>query len=61
MVMVRTIGASLSPVFYGAFLANPALLGLPFLVSGGLEILYVLGLYHSFRGLKPPVEQGEKS
>ncbi len=57
--VARTIGASLSPVLAGAFLSNPALLGLPFIVSGGLKIVYDLALYFNFRALKPPEEQAE--
>jgi MFS family permease len=55
--VARTIGASLSPVIAGIFLANPAWLGLPFLLSGGLKILYDLALYIGFRSAKPPEEQ----
>ena len=54
--IARTIGASLSPVFTGLFLANPALLALPFVLSGSLKIIYDLSLYRSFRGMKPPEE-----
>lgn len=63
--VARTIGASLSPVITGVFLANPAFLGLPFVISGGLKIVYDLALYFNFRTLKPPeevlqtVKQGE--
>ncbi len=57
----RTIGAGLAPVFAGALLANPALMGAPFLISGSLKIIYDLALYRSFRTIKPPEEgrQGE--
>lgn len=63
--VARTIGASLSPVITGVFLANPAFLGLPFVISGGLKIVYDLALYFNFRTVKPPeevlqtVKQGE--
>jgi len=57
--VARTIGAALSPVFAGAFLAIPGLSSLPFLLSGGLKIVYDLGLYFGFRNLKPPEEQEE--
>lgn len=57
--VARTIGASLSPVIAGAFLSNPILLGLPFVVSGGLKIVYDLALYLNFRALKPPEELAE--
>jgi MFS family permease len=55
--IARTIGASLSPALTGLFLANPALLGLPFLISGSLKIIYDLSLYRSFRAMKPPEER----
>ena len=55
--VARTIGASLSPIITGAFLANPALLSLPFLISGGLKIVYDILLYSSFRSMKPPEEK----
>jgi len=54
--IARTTGSSLSPVVTGPLLGNPALLGLPFLLSGGLKILYDLLLYRSFRSTKPPEE-----
>ena len=40
----------------GPMLAVPALAGLPFIVSGGLKILYDLLLYRSFR--KSEVQPG---
>jgi len=55
--VARTIGASLSPVFTGVFLSNPAFLGLPFILSGTLKIIYDLSLYFNFRAVKPPEEQ----
>jgi len=55
--VARTIGASLSPVITGAFMSNPAFLGLPLILSGGLKIIYDLALYFNFRSLKPPEEQ----
>jgi MFS family permease len=55
--VARTIGASLSPVFTGLLLSNPALIGMPFLISGGLKIAYDLALYRSFQAVKPPEER----
>lgn len=55
--VARTIGASLSPVITGMLMSNPALLGLPFIISGGLKIIYDLALYSNFRAVKPPEEQ----
>jgi len=56
--IARSVGASLSPTLSGLFLASPLLIGAPFLVAGGLKIIYDLLLYHSFRTLKPPEEKG---
>ena len=54
--VARTIGASLSPVLTGIFISNPAYLALPFVVAGGLKIIYDLALYFNFRSVKPPEE-----
>jgi MFS family permease len=54
--VARTVGAALSPVLTGIFLSYPALLGLPFMISGGLKIIYDLALYRNFRAVKPPEE-----
>jgi MFS family permease len=56
--IARTIGAALSPIFTGLFLANTALLGLPFVLAGSLKIVYDVILYRSFRAIKPPEEEG---
>ena len=55
--VARTIGAAMSPVFAGLFMSNPAFLGLPFIISGGLKIVYDLALYYNFRTMKPPEER----
>ncbi len=47
--IARTTGAALSPGLAGALLAVPALAGAPFLLAGGLKILYDLLLYRAFR------------
>ena len=57
----RTIGASLAPVITGPLLANAALMGLPFIISGGLKIIYDVSLYRRFRVLKPPEERLQES
>ncbi|HEY6099219.1 MAG TPA: MFS transporter [Anaeromyxobacter sp.] len=57
--IARTIGAALAPVFAGPLYAVPALAGLPFLISGGLKIVYDLALWRSFRTLAPPEERRE--
>jgi MFS family permease len=55
--VARTTGVSLSPVFTGVFISNPAFLGLPFVISGVLKIIYDLALYFNFRNVKPPEEK----
>ena len=47
--IARSIGAAISPAFAGVFLAYPVLLSAPFLVAGGLKIVYDLLLYRSFK------------
>jgi MFS family permease len=54
--IARTTGAALSPVIAGPLLANAAFLGLPFVLAGGLKLIYDLLLYRSFRSVKPPEE-----
>lgn len=56
--VARTVGAALSPSLTGVLISNPALLGVPFVLSGSLKIIYDLLLYFSFRSLKPPEETG---
>jgi MFS family permease len=55
--IARSMGAALSPVLSGLFLASPLLIGAPFVVAGGLKIIYDLFLYHNFQALKPPEEK----
>jgi MFS family permease len=54
--IARSVGSAISPSLTGIFLASPALLGLPFVLSGGLKIIYDLLLYREFRAIKPPEE-----
>jgi MFS family permease len=55
--IARSVGAAISPSITGLFLASPALLGSPFLLSGGLKIIYDLLLYREFRAVRPPEEK----
>jgi MFS family permease len=50
--IARSIGAAISPTIAGAFLGNPALLGAPFFVAGGLKVIYDILLYRNFRQVK---------
>jgi len=54
--VARTAAAALAPAFSGATLAVPAL-GLPFLLAGGLKIVYDLALLAVFRRVRPPEER----
>ena len=54
--IARTTGASVAPVVTGPLLANSALLSFPFIIAGGLKIIYDLLLYRSFKTIKPPEE-----
>jgi predicted MFS family arabinose efflux permease len=54
--VARNAGAAAAPLFTGAVLAAPSL-GLPFLLAGGLKIIYDLWIFAVFRKVKPPEEQ----
>jgi MFS family permease len=47
--IARSVGASISPVLSGIFFVYPAMLSAPFLLAGGLKIVYDLLLYRSFK------------
>jgi MFS family permease len=53
--VARTGASALAPLVTGRLFAA-AFMGLPFLLSGGLKIIYDLALYRSFRTLRPPEE-----
>ena len=54
--VARNAGAAAAPLFTGAILAVPAL-GLPFLLAGGIKIVYDLWIFALFRHVKPPEEK----
>jgi MFS family permease len=51
----RNTGAALAPLFTGAILASPVY-GWPFLLAGGLKVVYDLLIFAVFRKVKPPEE-----
>jgi MFS family permease len=59
--VARTIGAAVAPLLSGPLLANPVWMGLPFLLSGGLKIIYDLLLYREFHALPPSNETKENA
>lgn len=54
--VARSVGASLSPALAGAMLAVPALIGMPFILAGGLKLIYDVVLWQQFRRLEVPEE-----
>ena len=54
--VARNAGAAVAPLFTGAILAAPSL-GLPFLLAGGLKVVYDLWIFGVFRHVKPPEEK----
>jgi MFS family permease len=56
--IARSVGAALAPTLAGALLGVPALIGVPFMLAGGLKIVYDLSLWRQFHALKPPEEAG---
>jgi MFS family permease len=54
--VARNVGASVAPLFTASVLADPAV-GLPFLLAGGLKIVYDLGIFAVFRKVRPPEEE----
>ena len=54
--IARSIGAAISPSLAGVLIGG-SLLSAPFLISGGLKVIYDLAIWLSFRAVKPPEEQ----
>jgi len=55
--VARSAGAAIAPSLAQMLLAVPALISVPFFLSGGLKIVYDLLLYRSFKSIKPMEEQ----
>ncbi|MDQ3811556.1 MAG: MFS transporter [Chloroflexota bacterium] len=56
----RTVAAACAPVLTGAAFSVAAL-GLPFIVGGGLKILYDSLIWLTFHDLRPPEEQARRA
>jgi predicted MFS family arabinose efflux permease len=54
--VARSLGVAASPVLAGPLFLSAALTGLPFVIAGGLKIVYDLLLFRSFRSVRPPEE-----
>jgi predicted MFS family arabinose efflux permease len=55
--IARSLGVSAAPLIAAPMFATAALAGVPFVVGGGLKVVYDLLLYRSFRRLRPPEER----
>ncbi len=55
--IARTLGTAIAPLAAGPLYASAALSGVPFLLSGGLKIVYDLLLWRAFRAVRPPEER----
>jgi predicted MFS family arabinose efflux permease len=55
--MARSAGAAAAPVLATPLVTAPVLLGgLPFVIAGGLKIVYDIALWLRFRSVRPPEE-----
>jgi len=52
--IARTAGTSISPLIAGPLIAVPGLAAVPFLLAGGLKIVYDLLLWRAFRSTPAP-------
>src|SRR5205814_6676019 len=50
--IARTVGAALSPALAGMFISNTLLMSAPFVVAGGLKVLYDILLFGSVRSVR---------
>jgi MFS family permease len=55
--IARTTGAAISPALSAPLVANTGLAGLPFVLAGGLKIVYDLLLYRSYTSGRAPDER----
>jgi MFS family permease len=49
--IARTVGAAVAPLAAGPLYASAALSGIPFVVAGGLKIVYDVLLWRAFRSV----------
>jgi MFS family permease len=55
--IARTTGAAVSPLISGPLIASGGLAGIPFILAGGLKIVYDVALWRAFRAVKAPEER----
>jgi hypothetical protein len=54
--VARSLGSAVSPMLATALIGVPSLAGVPFLLAGGIKIVYDLLLYRRFAAVRPPEE-----
>jgi len=55
--IARSLGVAASPLIAGPLFISAAVAGSPFVIAGGLKILYDVLLYRRFVALRPPQER----
>jgi MFS family permease len=55
--IARSLGASISPLMAVPLVGVAAVSGLPFLLAGGLKIVYDIALYRAFKSIRPDHER----
>ena len=55
--VARSLGVATSPLIAGPLFLSAAFAGAPFVIAGGLKIVYDLLLYRRFQAVRPPEEQ----
>ncbi len=55
--IARSVGSTLSPAITGQLLSVSSLIGAPFVIAGGMKIIYDLLVWRGFRAVKPPEER----
>ncbi len=55
--VARSLGVATSPLIAGPLFLSAAFAGAPFVIAGGLKIVYDLLLYRRFQSVRPPEEQ----
>jgi hypothetical protein len=58
--IARTAGTSISPLIAGPLIAVPGLAAVPFLLAGGLKIVYDLLLWRAFRSTPAPEDPSRR-
>ncbi len=56
--IARSLGVAAAPLVAGPLYLSVALTGAPFVIAGGLKVVYDLLLYRRFRKVRPPEEAG---